>query len=111
MKPKLRDVAEKAGVSLTAASMVLSDTGRISEDTRLRVLRAAEELGYKKKIRNSGRMPFDHVCILFKGDYEWAFIFNFIRPLIESIESNLKKAGLNLILIPIYPNENSPGDV
>ena len=38
MKPKLRDVAEKAGVSLTAASMALSETGRISDETRAKVL-------------------------------------------------------------------------
>ena len=34
---KLNDVAEKAGVSLTTASMALSGKGRISEEVREKV--------------------------------------------------------------------------
>ncbi len=105
MKPKLRDVAEKAGVSLTAASMALSETGRISDETRAKVFAAAEKLGYKRKEKINRISDFDHVCVLINGDYEWAFIFKFIRPIIESIESDLKAVGLNLILIPIYHRE------
>jgi LacI family transcriptional regulator len=42
----IRDVAKHAGVSVTAASYALNDTGTISEATRKRVLEAAEELNY-----------------------------------------------------------------
>lgn len=42
----IRDVAKKAGVSITAASYALNDTGTIGEATRKRVLEAAEELNY-----------------------------------------------------------------
>lgn len=45
----LADVAERAGVSRTAASFVLNghDHMRIAEDTRERVLKAASDLGYR----------------------------------------------------------------
>lgn len=42
----IRDVAKRAGVSVTAASYALNDTGTIAEATRKRVLQAAEELNY-----------------------------------------------------------------
>ncbi|MET7570682.1 LacI family DNA-binding transcriptional regulator [Streptomyces sp. NPDC005492] len=43
----LRDVAERAGVSMRTVSNVVRGTGRFSEDTRGRVLHAVEELGYR----------------------------------------------------------------
>ncbi len=42
----IRDIAKRAGVSVTATSYALNDTGTISKATRKRVLEAAEELNY-----------------------------------------------------------------
>jgi LacI family transcriptional regulator len=42
----IKDVAQRAGVSITTVSYVLNGKGNISEDTRRRVLAAAEELNY-----------------------------------------------------------------
>lgn len=42
----LLDVAERAGVSRATASLVLRETGRVSEDTRRRVREAMAEVGY-----------------------------------------------------------------
>jgi LacI family transcriptional regulator len=42
----IRDVAKRAGVSVTTASYALNDTGRIGDATRKRVLEAAEELNF-----------------------------------------------------------------
>ncbi len=44
--PTIKDVARRAGVSVTSASYALNNTGTISEETRQRVLKAAEELNY-----------------------------------------------------------------
>jgi len=46
----IRDVAAAAGVSITTVSHVLSGQGRIAQRTRQRVLRAAEELGYRANV-------------------------------------------------------------
>ena len=43
----MRDVAEKAGVSIKTVSRVVNDQGEISEATRQRVLAAIAELGYR----------------------------------------------------------------
>jgi len=45
-KANLKTVAAAAGVSVTTASQVLRGTGRISETTAHRVLKAAEQLNY-----------------------------------------------------------------
>jgi LacI family transcriptional regulator len=42
----LRDVAKKAGVSLSAASRALNGRQDVSEETRKRISKAAEEMGY-----------------------------------------------------------------
>ncbi len=42
----IREVARQAGVSVTAASYALNGTGRLSAETREKVLKAAEALGY-----------------------------------------------------------------
>lgn len=50
---RLRDVAERAGVSLTTASIVTrrQPGSRLSAETRERVLRAAAEIGYQPRAR------------------------------------------------------------
>ncbi len=46
----LKDIAEKAGVSVTAVSRALSGYPDIGEETRGRILRIAEELNYQPNI-------------------------------------------------------------
>ena len=46
-RPKLAHVAMAAGVSLGTASDALRGKGRMSEDTRRRVMSAAEQMGYR----------------------------------------------------------------
>ena len=45
-KPTLSSVANEAGVSISTASQVMRDTGRISEETRQKVQSAAKRLRY-----------------------------------------------------------------
>lgn len=52
MTAKLKDVAKKAGVSLTTASMVINNKNvSVSDQTRRQVLQAARELGYTRRER------------------------------------------------------------
>ena len=46
MPVSLKDIAEKAGVSVATASRALADHPRISQATKMRVRRIAQELGY-----------------------------------------------------------------
>ncbi|MCK5153183.1 MAG: LacI family DNA-binding transcriptional regulator [Spirochaetales bacterium] len=102
MKPKLKDVAKIAGVSMTTASLVFSKQGRISEETRVKVLNAADFIGYSKKKKQSNMEADANIGILYSVDPEWAFILLFIRPIIAEIERELKKINLNTVLIPFH---------
>ena len=55
--PRIADVAERAGVSVSTASKALNDTGQLRADTRARVKEAAAELGFV--VGASGRGPAD----------------------------------------------------
>jgi LacI family transcriptional regulator len=108
-KTRLRDVAEAAGVSLSTASLVLSDQGRIAPDTRTRVLEAALKLGYRQKRkkeeerRATGRMD---IAILLDIDPEWSIVLTLIRPIIQEFERTVGIAGFNTILIPISRSDS-----
>lgn len=53
--PRLKDVARKAGVSLSAASRILrGDQSRFGEETCRRVWEAAQELGWRRNLLVSG---------------------------------------------------------
>ncbi len=51
----IKDVAEKAGVSISTVSYVMSGKRSIKEETRRKVMRAAQELGYQPK--NQVKIP------------------------------------------------------
>ena len=50
---RLEDVAAAAGVSRTSASRVMLGQGKVSEETRRRVLAVADELGYVTNVAAS----------------------------------------------------------
>jgi DNA-binding LacI/PurR family transcriptional regulator len=49
-KPRLTDVAERAGVSMKTVSNVINDFRHVSPETRARVQAAIEEIGYKPNL-------------------------------------------------------------
>lgn len=50
MSVTMRDVAQRAGVSINTVSRVVNDHGEISEATRQRVLSAIDELGFRPNV-------------------------------------------------------------
>ncbi|MBN1834236.1 MAG: LacI family DNA-binding transcriptional regulator [Spirochaetales bacterium] len=107
MKPKLKDVATSAGVSLATASLVLSGKGRISAEARQKVLKAVEQLGYVRRDRPASGTPLGNLGILHSIDYEWGFIWVFIRPLVEEIENNMRAMGISTVLLPIRKTDTA----
>lgn len=46
-RPTIKDVAARAGVSYQTVSRVINEKGEISDETRMRILAAIDELGYR----------------------------------------------------------------
>ncbi|WP_455381687.1 LacI family DNA-binding transcriptional regulator [Salinispira pacifica] len=106
MKITLGKVAEKSGVSMATASQVFTNSGRISDETRARVMRVADELGYVHR-RRAGipARATGVVSLLLSMDRGWAFAFPFIRPIITTIERELEAAQLQLVTVPFSHSE------
>jgi len=56
MKVNIYDIAKAANVSIATVSKVINNTGRISENTRLKVLEVINELNFKPNIHASALM-------------------------------------------------------
>ena len=63
--PTIKDVAERAGVTVTTVSRVLNNRGYISEATRKKVYKAMEELDYQ---------PNELARSLFRGEVPFAWL-------------------------------------
>lgn len=59
----LRDVAQHAGVSLATASRALRPGFAVADETRTRVIRAAEALNYRGNPRQSRSLPMIGVVV------------------------------------------------
>ena len=103
-----RDVAERAGVSRTTVSFVLNNTAGavISEETRVRVLRAARELGYvPNEQARSLSMTRHHTIGLFICHPRSPFSDSFILPMIDGVSRVLNKHRFGLVLQQIGARE------
>lgn len=104
MKPTLKHIAEMAGVSVPTVSMAIHGKGRITLETRQRVLDCATELGYPIHMRRQRVQKLQEsntVAILFNVDPQWGFIWVFIRPVIQAIELGMANRGFNAVIVPI----------
>jgi DNA-binding LacI/PurR family transcriptional regulator len=99
------DVAMKAGVSQSTVSCVLSGKNNISAEVRERVLVAAQELGYLAgKAGAARRRKKNHrktIGILLDLNPPLPFVWNFERPIMHHIETNLSDEGYTTVVIPL----------
>ena len=67
MAVTLKDIADRAGVSLATVSRVLNNDPQLSvgEETRRKILTIAEELSYTKKHRRSHRSQDCRYSVVF----------------------------------------------
>lgn len=99
-RPTLKDIAEKAGVSSSTASLVLSNKGKISDEVKLKIIEIADELGYSRR----PQLPENsrgNVAVLFHFDSKLAHTWHVLRQVTLHIEQTLAKNNYVMMLIPI----------
>lgn len=107
--PTFRDIAAKAGVSRAAVSLALRDSREVSQKTKLRIVQAAEELGYRpnptvsalmahirsgRKVRSGstiGLLGVGRAPEYLKSD-------NYAIALLEAIQDRCEAHGYNLAI-------------
>lgn len=91
----MRDVAERAMVSVNTVSKVLNNKSDISKETRERVLKAAKELGYIKNVTASAlRNSKTKIVGVVLEDTTNLFF----AEVLEGIEAAARKYGYRLLL-------------
>lgn len=95
--PTLADVAKRAGVAISTVSAVLNNRSDcfVSEETRQRILKAAEELGYRPNYlaRSLAKGKTDTIGLVI---YE---VSNpYFACLADNVEKEVRQAGYQLLL-------------
>lgn len=83
----IKDIAEKAGVSYTTASLVLSGKGKISKETQEKIFKVASELGY---ISNRRTQEGISLIAFIDGTH---YTGGFYMPLIQGVIDRLRDEG------------------
>lgn len=97
----MRDIAERAMVSVNTVSKVLNNKPDISKETRERVLKAAKELGYIKNVTASAlRNSKTKIVGVVLEDTTNLFF----AEVLEGIEAAARKYGYRLILMNTQTN-------
>lgn len=92
----IKDIAERAGVSINTVSRALNNKPDVSQETREKVLRIARELGY---IKNSGAIAFRKgatrtIGVIFEDSSN-----PFYAEVFRGIEATARKYGYQVILM------------
>ena len=84
---KLADVARLSGVSLTSASMALSNSPRVAEATKIRVREAASQLGYVPHFAASSLRSHraDSIAVVVPHDTQHVFSHPYFIDIMEGV--------------------------
>jgi LacI family transcriptional regulator len=64
-KIRMKDIADKLGISINAVSLALSNKVGVSDETRMKVLKAADGLGYLDQYPSlSSKRHFNNICVM-----------------------------------------------
>ena len=103
----MKDVAEKAGVSMTTVSYVVNGSKNISDEVKERVHRVIRELNYKANKTAQNLARNNTRCIgLYGADLETLKTHLFFNELMSGILSVTTKSDYNLIIYPEQKNED-----
>ncbi len=96
----LADVARLAGVSKTSASMALSDSSRVARDTKVRVRKAAAELGYVPHFAASALRSkrADTIAVVLPHVSQHVFSHPVFIDLLEGISTAANALDLSVLL-------------
>jgi DNA-binding LacI/PurR family transcriptional regulator len=100
---RLRDVAERAGVSVGSASQAFGRPELVSKQVRERVLAAAKELGYAGPDPAARRLRTGRagaLGLIFSERLAYAFTDPAAPPFLRGVATEIQEAHSGLLLIP-----------
>ncbi|MGY6498778.1 MAG: LacI family DNA-binding transcriptional regulator [Microcella sp.] len=111
-RPTLAQVAKRAGVSASTASLAFSGAGPVSEDTRERVLAAARELEYggpdpRARSLRTGRSGI--IAVVMEERIRDAFTDPMAIAMVDGLADEIGAAGYSLLLLTDSPDRDAGG--
>ncbi len=103
MKVTVRDIAKAAGVSPATVSNAFSGNNRIGEETRLRVLEIARQMGYREVSQT--RLNRGIHFVIFRRHGRVVIDSPFFADLISGIESACRRLRYELTISYAYPDD------
>jgi len=99
--PTLKDVAKKAGVAPSTVSRVINNSSRISEETKEKVRKIMDEIGYHPNInaRNLVKQRSHNLGLVIPYSTEEAFADPFYSEILRGIGVLAHSKGFNLLLL------------
>ena len=109
----IRDVAKLAGVSAASVSYVLNGIDKITPETKERILKAVNELGYQPSLtarclsKGDSKLIGISLPITEKGDIPGVLLENnpFFGEFISGIESTTREKGYDILISGVDTNE------
>lgn len=97
MKVRVKDIAQKAGVSSASVSNVLNGKCGVSESTSQRILSIARELGYEFRNNNQANRGYVRL-VSFKRHGLVVMDTQFFAEMMEALERQCHQAGLKMMV-------------
>lgn len=96
-KARLKDIAERLDISINAVSLALNNKAGIGDETRMRIIKVADELGYFEQYRNMNRKKlYNNFCVMLE---ERVFKdTRFYPKVIVGIEKEARKNNFDTML-------------
>jgi len=101
-------IAKHLGVSRTTVHYALFQTGRVSESTRLKVLKLASEMGYRPNLlaRSLRTKKTQTIGVLLSSSQS-----SFYAHLLEAIDRTAQESGYNILLACSYRDAEKERDL
>lgn len=97
MKVAMKDIAEYLGISINAVSLALNNRAGVSDDTRMRVLRTADKMGYiSKKNKYERTFCSMNMCVMIQRIY--ARDMDFYGKVLYAVTEEAKKNSLDTVM-------------
>ncbi len=99
-RPTISDIAEAAGVSITAVSFALNDRPGVSAETKARILRVADEAGWQPNAaaRGLSAARAEAIGLVLARDAATLGVEPFYMKFIAGLETELSTVGVALVL-------------
>lgn len=101
-RPRIEDVAERAGVSKTAVSFAFNQPEHLNEATRERILQVAEDLGYRPSpiARRLAAQRTDQIGLVVPQSTHDIFANPFLPELVRGIGDVCDGEGIAVVIVP-----------